>query len=116
MRSSIGFFSLFEHYGSCQVGDHYKTPVYPVWVVCSESHFSVLFGLDLHIGDATEVFDLYYFDGLGQQDEEIRLSVTPDGLDRVLNEDKEMIPPIDMCIRTKWKNALVNWNDTDPIL
>jgi hypothetical protein len=27
----------------CQVGSHYKEPVFPIWVVCSESHFTVLF-------------------------------------------------------------------------
>ena len=26
-----------------QVGKYYKQPRYPIWVVCSESHFSVLF-------------------------------------------------------------------------
>ncbi|CAN0425080.1 unnamed protein product, partial [Laminaria digitata] len=28
------------------VGDRLKTPEVPVWVVCSESHYSVLFSLD----------------------------------------------------------------------
>lgn len=35
--------SLFEHYQSCSVGEHLKTPLFPIWLVCSESHFSVLF-------------------------------------------------------------------------
>ena len=87
-----------------------------MWVVCSESHFSVLFGLDDLTTSGEDTFDLYYFDGLGQQDEEIRLSIIPNGLKRVLNEDKDLIPPIDLCIRTKWKNASVSWNSTDPIL
>ncbi|XP_066912043.1 probable ubiquitin carboxyl-terminal hydrolase MINDY-4 [Clytia hemisphaerica] len=113
-QSPIGFLSLFEHYGSCQVGDHYKNPIFPIWVVCSESHFSVLFTTDDVTKNST--FDLFYFDGLGQQDEEIRLSITPDGLKKVLNDDIDLIPPLDSCIRTKWKNALVSWNDTDPLL
>ena len=87
-----------------------------MWVVCSESHFSVLFGLNVFTTLGEDTFELYYFDGLGQQDEEIRLSITPDGLKKVLNEDKDLIPPIDLCIRTKWKNASVSWNGTDPIL
>ena len=40
-----GLLSLFEHYDSIVVGDHLKTPVYPIWLICSESHFTVLFGL-----------------------------------------------------------------------
>lgn len=42
-RCDVGLLSLFEHYKSCQVGTYLKTPRFPIWVVCSESHFSVLF-------------------------------------------------------------------------
>lgn len=63
---------------SSKVGAYLKTPRYPIWVVCSESHFSVLFGLQRELftneGGGTE-FDLYYFDGLANQQEEIRLTV-----------------------------------------
>ena len=44
-RSDIGLLSLFEHYDSIVVGDHLKNPRYPIWLVCSESHFTVLFGM-----------------------------------------------------------------------
>ncbi|KAG9466142.1 hypothetical protein GDO78_017146, partial [Eleutherodactylus coqui] len=77
-RSDIGFLSLFEHYNVCQVGSYLKTPKYPIWVVCSESHFSVLFCLKKElISDwkAERRFDLYYYDGLANQQEEIRLTV-----------------------------------------
>lgn len=36
--------TLFENYGNVQCGAHFKEPRLPVWVVCSESHYSVLFG------------------------------------------------------------------------
>jgi len=86
-------------------------------VVCSESHFSVLFATEDDTNEETvDNFDLFYFDGLGQQDEEIRLSIIPDGLTEVLNEELDLIPPLDSCIRTKWKNAKVSWNGSDPIL
>lgn len=45
-RSSIGFLSLHEHYENIEVGSFLKTPLYPLWIVCSESHYSVLFALD----------------------------------------------------------------------
>ncbi|KAK2163609.1 hypothetical protein LSH36_76g00070 [Paralvinella palmiformis] len=48
-RSDIGFLSLFEHYKSCQVGTYLKTPKYAIWVIYSESHFSVLFSLKLDL-------------------------------------------------------------------
>lgn len=61
-----------------KVGSYLKTPRYPVWLVCSESHFSVLFGLQRELltsQDEDLEFDLYYYDGLANQQEEIRLTV-----------------------------------------
>uniref|UniRef100_A0A665WLP7 Ubiquitin carboxyl-terminal hydrolase MINDY n=1 Tax=Echeneis naucrates TaxID=173247 RepID=A0A665WLP7_ECHNA len=74
----VGLLSLFEHYNICKVGAYLKTPRYPIWVVCSESHFSVLFGLQRELltnPDRSLQFDLYYYDGLANQQEEIRLTV-----------------------------------------
>uniref|UniRef100_A0A3B5B5R6 Ubiquitin carboxyl-terminal hydrolase MINDY n=1 Tax=Stegastes partitus TaxID=144197 RepID=A0A3B5B5R6_9TELE len=74
----VGLLSLFEHYNICKVGAHLKTPCFPIWVVCSESHFSVLFGLQRELltnEDRAPDFDLYYYDGLANQQEEIRLTV-----------------------------------------
>ncbi|KYO47020.1 protein FAM188B [Alligator mississippiensis] len=117
-RSDIGLLSLFEHYDVCQVGCYLKTPKYPIWLVCSESHFSVLFCLQKDLlGDwrTERLFDLYYYDGLANQEEEIRLTV-----DTTQNytEDKEndLIPPLEHCIRTKWKGAVIDWNGAEPIL
>ncbi|XP_066302795.1 probable ubiquitin carboxyl-terminal hydrolase MINDY-4 [Branchiostoma lanceolatum] len=102
-RSEIGLLSLFEHYRSCQVGTYMKTPRYPIWVVCSESHFSVLFCLRKELMNDWKYerrFDLYYYDGLARQDEQIRLTVDnlhpyePPG-------EGELVPPLEHCIRTK---------------
>lgn len=117
-RSDIGLLSLFEHYDVCQVGCYLKTPKYPIWLVCSESHFSVLFCLekDLLSDWKTERrFDLYYYDGLANQEEEIRLTVDTT---QMFTEDKEndLIPPLEHCIRTKWQGAVIDWNGTEPIL
>ncbi|XP_051466354.1 probable ubiquitin carboxyl-terminal hydrolase MINDY-4 isoform X1 [Apus apus] len=117
-RSDIGLLSLFEHYDVCQVGCYLKTPKYPIWLVCSESHFSVLFCLekDLLCDWKTERrFDLYYYDGLANQEEEIRLTVDTT---QTCTEDKEndLTPPLEHCIRTKWQGAVIDWNGTEPIL
>ena len=61
-----------------QVGTYLKVPRLPIWVVCSESHFSVLFALNkdlLNNWRAERRFDLYYYDGLGGQGSEIRLTI-----------------------------------------
>ncbi|XP_042550991.1 probable ubiquitin carboxyl-terminal hydrolase MINDY-4 [Dipodomys spectabilis] len=117
-RSDVGFLSLFEHYNVCQVGCFLKTPRFPIWVVCSESHFSVLFSLQLDLLSdwrAERLFDLYYYDGLANQQEQIRLTVDTT---RATPEDNhnDLVPPLELCIRTKWKGASVNWNGSDPIL
>jgi len=30
--------------------------------------------------------------------------------------EKDLIPPLNLVIQTKWKNASIDWNDTEPIL
>lgn len=116
-RSDVGLLSLFEHYEVCQVGCYLKTPKFPIWVICSESHFSVLFCLNKDLlGDwkMERRFDLYYYDGLANQQEEIRLTI--DTSQPYIEDKDDLIPPLEHCIRTKWKGAVVNWNGTEPIL
>ncbi|XP_024270927.1 probable ubiquitin carboxyl-terminal hydrolase MINDY-4 isoform X1 [Oncorhynchus tshawytscha] len=120
-RSDIGLLSLFEHYNICKVGSNLKTPKFPIWVVCSESHFSVLFGVQELLSDQCVIgeFDLYYYDGLANQQEEICLTVFvgTSGISAgCQGVDTDLIPPLEHCIRTKWKDAIVNWNATEPIL
>ncbi|XP_077390341.1 putative ubiquitin carboxyl-terminal hydrolase MINDY-4 isoform X2 [Festucalex cinctus] len=115
---NIGLLSLFEHYNIFKVGDYLKNPLFPIWVVCSESHFSVLFGLQgelLTNQDKGAEFDLYYYDGLANQQEEIRLTVSV-GKSASSCQDSDLLPPLELCIRTRWKDAFVSWNDTEPIL
>ncbi|CAN9500396.1 unnamed protein product [Ophioblennius macclurei] len=119
-QCDVGLLSLFEHYNICKVGAHLKSPSFPIWVVCSESHFSVLFGLQrelLTVEDRALEFDLYYYDGLANQQEEIRLTLSLGKMTSSSHAvDTDLIPPLDLCIRTRWKDASVNWNDTEPIL
>ncbi|PSN31855.1 hypothetical protein C0J52_26189 [Blattella germanica] len=77
-RADVGFLSLFEHYNSCQVGSYLKTPRFPIWVVCSENHFSVLFSCRRELVSdwkAERRFHLYYYDGMARQEDEIKLTV-----------------------------------------
>ncbi|XP_012860120.2 probable ubiquitin carboxyl-terminal hydrolase MINDY-4 [Echinops telfairi] len=117
-RSDVGFLSLFEHYSVCQVGCFLKTPKFPIWVVCSESHFSVLFGLQpelLRDWRAERLFDLYYYDGLANQQEQIRLTIDTTQMAPEGRKD-DLVPPLELCIRTKWTGASVSWNGSEPIL
>ena len=48
-RSEIGFLTFYEHYGHFEVGDYLKKPVLPIWIVCSESHYSILFSCNFSL-------------------------------------------------------------------
>ena len=107
-RSRAGYLTLMEHFGNCRVGERLKDPVHPVWVVCSESHYTVLFAKREGAAGADEASDLWYWDQLGMQDEEIRLSVDPSGaLSPSVPAGDELVPPIDDVIRTKWPGATI---------
>jgi hypothetical protein len=43
-RPAIGYLSQLEAMRYCEVGGYYKTPRFPIWVVGSTSHFTVMFG------------------------------------------------------------------------
>jgi len=43
-RPFVGYLSLLESLRYCEVGGYYKSPSFPIWVVGSQNHFSVLFG------------------------------------------------------------------------
>jgi hypothetical protein len=45
-QPDVGFLTFFEYFGYFRVGEYMKTPKVPVWIVCSESHYSVLFALN----------------------------------------------------------------------
>jgi len=45
----IGYLSLLEAKKFLEVGQYYKNPQYPVWVVGSMSHYTVLFGVEQYI-------------------------------------------------------------------
>lgn len=120
-RADIGLLTLFEHFDQHRVGRHLKEPTHPIWVVCSESHYTVLFALDpVVVGPraaSVRTFDLFYYDELANQDEELKLTIdTNPGAAVQLEPDPDMVPPINSCIRTKWAGALVDWNGVEPIL
>ncbi|CEG43970.1 protein fam188b [Plasmopara halstedii] len=119
----LGFLSLFEAYGNLVVGSFLKHPRVNIWVVCSESHYSVLFAadpgaVDDRTFDIRPSVDLLYYDGLAFQDKEIHLTVNTlalvDCITTVSHDD--LIPPLDLVIRTKWPRATVEWNGTEPLL
>jgi hypothetical protein len=108
-RVEIGQLSLFEFYDNLKIGSNVKNPTFPIYVLCSESHYTVLFAF----GEGKS-FDMFYYDELANQTENIRLTLH---IDRKPSEDRDLVPPIELCLQTKYgKSLLVNWNDTEPLL
>ncbi|CAI9116551.1 OLC1v1017728C1 [Oldenlandia corymbosa var. corymbosa] len=50
----VGFLTLLESLNFCKVGQHLKCPKWPIWVVGSESHYTVLFALDTKVQEENE--------------------------------------------------------------
>ena len=53
----VGFLTLLEALNLCKVGQYLKRPKWPIWVVGSESHYTVLFALERGIQDENELED-----------------------------------------------------------
>ena len=84
---------------------------------CSESHFSVLFNEDLAISDSNMVIDFWYYDGLARQESLIKLTVDQGTVgEDARHASRELVSPIEHCLRTKWSGAQISWNGAEPIL
>lgn len=88
-------------------------PQRPIWVVCAESHYTVLFGVTIDVL-RDESFDLFWYDELAKQEDPIRLTVSQ--TDHAVETDGDLVPLIDDVIRTKWRTAQIDWNGADPVL
>ena len=53
-RPTIGYLTHLEALQLCQVGSYYKKPTLPVWVVASQSHFTVLFSPSASVNEESE--------------------------------------------------------------
>lgn len=51
----VGFLSLLESLNFCKVGQYLKRPKWPIWVVGSESHYTVLFAFDISVQNENEL-------------------------------------------------------------
>ena len=98
-----------------------KTPRLPIWIICSESHYSIMFSVDSSLvskSKGKQEFDLIYYDELARQEDDIILSVSKSakGMEISTNNTDKNVIPIESVIRTKWKGANVNWNGRTVIL
>eukprot|EP00043_Microstomoeca_roanoka_P012315 m.118681 g.118681 ORF g.118681 m.118681 type:complete len:592 (-) comp15455_c0_seq2:2112-3887(-) len=115
-RSDIGLLSLFEHYGSIEVGVNFKSPIVPIWIIYAESHFTVLFSSSKTLAYMTpsSPFDIHYYDQLAGLDQPYTITIDP-AANVPRPDDKEVLPPLEHCVRTKWKGAGVDWGKCEPL-
>ncbi|KYO01185.1 hypothetical protein PRSY57_0629000, partial [Plasmodium reichenowi] len=52
-RPLIGLLTDFEAFKYCEVGNYYKYPIYPIWVISSSNHYTVLFSLNINNSKCT---------------------------------------------------------------
>jgi len=76
-RQEFGFLTIFEHYKYLEVGSNLKTPFLPIWVICKEYHYSILFAKDSRTNEnIAEKFDIIYYDELYNTDDRLLLTIT----------------------------------------
>jgi len=116
-RSPVGLLCLAESLGHCEVGAHYKRPAASVWLCYMESHYSLVFSpTGATPSDDGAPFQLVYYDPLGHQDEHILLSLTPGAHHAADDDGRDLVPPLDQTLRTRWPGAGIDWGDTEPLL
>ena len=92
----VGFLTLLESLNFCKVGQYLKCPRWPIWVVGSESHYTVLFALDISVQDENELEEWESqirkaFDAQDQSGGGGFISV--EGFHQVLKETSIKLPP-----------------------
>ncbi|XP_010930988.1 uncharacterized protein [Elaeis guineensis] len=92
----VGFLSLLESLNFCKVGRFLKCPKWPIWVVGSESHYTVLFALDPSVQEENELEEWESkirraFDAQDQSGGGGFISV--EGFHQVLRETNIKMPP-----------------------
>ncbi|XP_028738006.1 inactive ubiquitin carboxyl-terminal hydrolase MINDY-4B [Peromyscus leucopus] len=106
-----------------QVGSMLKTPTFPIWLCNISGNYSILFCTNRQLlsdWKMERVFDLHFYSGQPSQKKPVRLTIDThshhwEGEHR---EDKHgsgrRFSPVEMAVRTKWREATVNWNGTIP--
>ncbi|XP_023559855.1 inactive ubiquitin carboxyl-terminal hydrolase MINDY-4B [Octodon degus] len=126
-RSEIGYLQWCQDSSEdnrlSQVGSMLKTPKFPIWLCNINGRYSILFCTNRQLLSDWKVerlFDLYFYSGQPSQRKLVQLTIDTHAhhWERAQNEDKHgpgrRCSPVEMAIRTKWREATINWNGTYP--
>uniref|UniRef100_H0Y1X3 MINDY family member 4B n=1 Tax=Otolemur garnettii TaxID=30611 RepID=H0Y1X3_OTOGA len=126
-RSDIGYLQwgkdTSEDDRLSQVGSMLKTPKWPVWLCNINGNYSVLFCTNRQLlsdWKMERLFDLCFYSGQPWQKKPVHLTIDTHShpWERHQQEDTHgggrRFSPVEMTIRTKWKEATINWDGTVP--
>uniref|UniRef100_A0A667IA54 Ubiquitin carboxyl-terminal hydrolase MINDY n=2 Tax=Lynx canadensis TaxID=61383 RepID=A0A667IA54_LYNCA len=126
-RSDVGYLwwgkDTSEDDRLSQVGSRLKTPKLPIWLCNINGNFSVLFSTNRQLLSDWKVerrFDLYFYGGQPPQKKPVQLTVDTHSHHWERNQPGDghvagrRFSPVEMLIRTKWREATINWNGTIP--
>ncbi|XP_021115007.1 inactive ubiquitin carboxyl-terminal hydrolase MINDY-4B [Heterocephalus glaber] len=126
-RSDVGYLQWGQDNSGddrfSQVGSMLKTPKFPIWLCNINGNYSILFCTNRELlsdWKMEHLFDLYFYSGQPSQGKPAHLTIDTHAhhWERDQHEDKHRTgrrcSPAEMAIRTKWKEATINWNGTFP--
>ncbi|KAM5332489.1 inactive ubiquitin carboxyl-terminal hydrolase MINDY-4B [Glossophaga mutica] len=126
-RSDVGYLrwgrDTSEDDRLSQVGSMLKTPKLPIWLCDINGNCSVLFSTNRQLlsdWKMERLFDLYFYSGQPSQKKPAHLTVDthshPWEKDQGKNErgPGRRFSPVEMAIRTKWREATINWKGAGP--
>ncbi|RLU18592.1 hypothetical protein DMN91_008949 [Ooceraea biroi] len=119
IRSEVGF---LVHEGDSNVGkqpgSRLKTPTLPIWVTLCLGHHGVLFNTNrelLRNYHAERRFEVQYFTCGGSHATltvDTRANEASGGSDATMEAADIAATPLEKLIRSKWQDALIQWNGT----
>ncbi|XP_045359237.1 inactive ubiquitin carboxyl-terminal hydrolase MINDY-4B [Leopardus geoffroyi] len=126
-RSDVGYLwwgkDTSEDDRLSQVGSRLKTPKLPIWLCNINGNSSVLFSTNRQLlsdWKGERRFDLYFYGGQPPQKKPVQLTVDTHSHHWERNQPGDghgagrRFSPVEMLIRTKWREATINWNGTIP--
>ncbi|XP_051012858.1 inactive ubiquitin carboxyl-terminal hydrolase MINDY-4B [Acomys russatus] len=128
-RSDVGYLQWGKETSEgdrlSQVGSMLKTPTFPIWLCNINGNYSILFCTNRQLlsdWKMERVFDLHFYSGQPSQKKPVHLTIDTHAhhWEGDHHEDKHgsgrWFSSVEMAIRTKWRDATVNWNGASPFL
>ncbi|XP_048190394.1 inactive ubiquitin carboxyl-terminal hydrolase MINDY-4B [Perognathus longimembris pacificus] len=125
-RSDIGYLQwskdTSEGHSLPLVGSRLKTPRFPLWLCNINGRHSVLYCTDRQLlsdWKAERIFDLHFYSGHPSQKQPVRLTIDTHAhhweQEHGADGSGRRCCPVEMVIRTKWREATVDWNGALPL-